>query len=261
MNDTAVVLCTYQKTFSGDWHNNIFTFRDQKFPIFELAFDNQVAMKADEVSAKYQGIPVTLFDDAFFVEHNFNRLINHTHRWGNHQNPKYFYAHFRMLSYYIKNPNYKYYWFFDDDVTFSGDLKKLLNDYELYADDFVAIQAFKKEAYPELSRVSVVSDKMKGSGGRWLDYAPGAGDNYKSVYRHLGSFFPVVRFSNKALEHLNNLNKEGFFGYSEGFVPTALASDGFYVSSMLDDNDKYFIKTNSNCIIRHKGATFTWSRI
>ena len=161
----------------------------------------------------------------------------------------------------LLNQNYKYYWFFDDDVTFSGDLKKLLNDYELYADDFVAIQAFKKEAYPELSRVSVVSDKMKGSGGRWLDYAPGAGDNYKSVYRHLGSFFPVVRFSNKALEHLNNLNKEGFFGYSEGFVPTALASDGFYVSSMLDDNDKYFIKTNSNCIIRHKGATFTWSWI
>jgi hypothetical protein len=260
MNDTAVVLCTYPKTFSGDWHTNIFTFRDQKFPIFELAFDNQTAMKSDEVSAKYQGIPVTLFDDAFFAEHNFNRPISHMHRWGNHQNPKYFYAHFRMLAYYIKNPNYKYYWFFDDDVSFDGNLKQLLGDYEAYDDDFTAIQVFQKEQYIGFDRISVSNNRM-GSAGNWLGFAPGPGDNYKSTDKHMGSFFPIVRYSNKSLAHLIELNKQGFFGYSEGFVPTSLASEGFSVSSMLSEHDKYFIKTNTNCILKHKRALFTWSWI
>lgn len=261
MNDTAIVLCTYHKTFGGDWHKNIFTFRDQNFPVFELAFDNQHGMTREEVSEKYQGIPVTLFDDAFFAEHNFNRPIDYRHRWGSHQNPKYFYAHFRMLSYYIKNPNYKYYWFFDDDVGFSGNLKGLLNDYESYNDDFMAIQAFGKELYPEYNRMNVVSNRMRGSGGVWLGFAPGPGDNYKSTSKHMGCFFPIVRFSNKALAHLLQMNKDGYFGYSEGFVPTSLASDGFYVSSMLNEEDKYFIDTKSDCILKHKHSNFSWSWI
>jgi hypothetical protein len=261
MNETSVVMCTYHRTLSGDGIKYINTFKDQNFPNFELLFDNQMQLKEEEVSEKYGGTNVCVFDDAFFAEHNFNRPINRGHRWGSHQNPKYFYAHFRMLSYYIKRPNYKYYWFFDDDVHIEGDLKGLLNDYESYTDDFVAIQAFKKENYPELDRVSIVSKKMQGSGGNWMDFAPGPGDNYKSLARHMGSFFPMVRFSNRALAHLLDLNKQGFFGYSEGFVPTSLASDGFYVSSILDEDDKYFIKTDSNCIITHKGMKFTWKWI
>jgi hypothetical protein len=165
-----------------------------------------------------------------------------------------------MLSYYTKNPNYKYYWFFDDDVEFVGDIKGLLNDYEAYDDDFIAIQIFSKEKYSEFDRVSVANNKM-GSGGNWMGFAPGPGDNYKSTHRHMGSFFPIVRFSNKSLDRLLQLNKEGFYGYSEGFVPTSLASEGFKVSSMLSDEDKYFIKTNNDCILKHKGAPFAWSWI
>jgi hypothetical protein len=254
-------MCTYHKTFTGGWKDNILTFRNQNFKNFQLLFDNQLGLSENEVSSKYSNIPVCLFDDLFFAENNFNRPINRMHRWGNHQNPKYFYAHFRMLSYYLKNPNYKYYWFFDDDVQFEGDLKALLNAYEEYTDDFIAIQAFKKEQYPELDRVNVVSKKMKGSGGEWLDFAPGPGDKFKSVNRHLGSFFPIVRFSNRALAHLNAVNGQGFYGYSEGFVPTTLASDGFYVSSMMNEEDKYFINTQSTCVLKHKGAQFTWSWI
>lgn len=261
MNNTAVAICTYHKTFGGDWHTNILQFGEQNFPVFEVLFDNQVKMTKEEVSAKYNNIPVCLFDDEFFAQHNFNRPISTRHRWGNHQNPKYFYAHFRMLSYYIQNPQYDYYWFFDDDVQFVGDIKGLLSDYNAYNDDFMAIQLFSKELYSGFDRINIAGPKMKGSGGVWLGFAPGPGDAYKSVEKHMGSFFPIVRYSNKAMAHLIELNKQGYYGYSEGFVPTSLASDGFSVSSMLNDDDKYFIKTDSTCILKHKGAPFAWSWI
>jgi hypothetical protein len=260
MNNTAVVMCTYHKTFSGDWYNNIIKLKEQNFPIFELLFDNQLNMAREEISSKYQNIPVCVFNDEFFIKNNFNRPISTRHRWGNHQNPKYFYAHFRMLCYYIQNPNYKYYWFFDDDVSFEGNFKELLNDYEPCADDFIAIQVFKKENYENFPNISVINRRM-GSGGSWLGFAPGPGDNYKSCEKHMGSFFPIVRFSNKAMQHLLDLNTQGFYGYSEGFVPTSLASDGFSVASMLDEHDKYFINTTTECVLTHKHAAFNWSWI
>jgi hypothetical protein len=77
----------------------------------------------------------------------------------------------------------------------------------------------------------------------------------------MGSFFPIVRFSNKAMQHLLDLNTQGFYGYSEGFVPTSLASDGFSVASMLDEHDKYFINTTTECVLTHKHAAFNWSWI
>ena len=59
------------------------------------------------------------------------------------------------------------------------------------------------------------------------------------------------------MEHLMNLHKEGYFGYSEGFVPTSLASDGFKVSSMMDEFNNFFIENNI-CTLYHKGSKFTW---
>jgi hypothetical protein len=71
-----------------------------------------------------------------------------------------------------------------------------LNDYEPCADDFIAIQVFKKENYENFPNISVINRRM-GSGGSWLGFAPGPGDNYKSCEKHMGSFFPIVRFYSK----------------------------------------------------------------
>ena len=59
------------------------------------------------------------------------------------------------------------------------------------------------------------------------------------------------------MEHLLQLHKEGYYGYSEGFVPTSLASDGFKVSSMMDEFNNYYLE-NNDCVIKHKGSKFTW---
>jgi hypothetical protein len=261
MSNTAVVISTYHRTFEGDGNNTIKNYRDQNFEHFYVLFDDHHGYDEEMIAEKYGGgLTVCSYTMSDFQQNSFDRPISTFHRWGSHQNPNYFYAHHRMLLFYLRNPHYQYYWFFDDDVIFRGDLYGLLKPYEKENEDFFAIQVFKKEDYTELPRVSQVNERM-GSGGNWLCFAPGPGDNYKTANRHLGSFFPIVRFSNQAMKHLLELNREGYFGYSEGFVPTSLASDGFKVASMLDEHDNYFVPSEANCELMHKGSKFTWSWI
>lgn len=257
MDKTVVVLCTYNRTFTGDWNGNILKFKNQEFPHFEILFDNQTNLPIDEISKNYGDANICLFNDKDFEINNFNRLINLNHRWGNHQNPKYFYAHFRMLTYFIKNPNYDYYWFFDDDVSFEGNLKMLLSNYNNIGDDFISIQAFKKSDVSAFPNISIINSKMEGNKGNWLNMCPGPGDNFPPINTHLGSFFPIIRLSKKAMEYLLSLNEMGYFGYSEGFVPTVLGSANFNLSSMMDEFNNFYIENNV-CVLYHKGIKFTW---
>lgn len=261
-SQTAVVVSTYHKTLNHHGAQYIKEFQNQKFSNFYLLFDNKLNHSKEDLQAVYGDVGLCLYNDKDFEQHKLNRPIHPSHRWGSHQNPNYFYAHFRMLLFWLNNPQYQYYWFFDDDVTFGGDLNKLLSAYDNQSSDFIAIQVFKKEDYNnELPFVSKVNERM-GSKGSWLSFAPGPGDHYKTTERHLGSFFPVVRFSNKALQYLYELNQQDFFGYSEGFVPTTIASNpNFTVASMLDEYDKYFLNHNIECELKHKGSTFTWTWI
>ena len=257
MNNTSVVICSYHRTFEGDGNKTIVKFKNENFENFFVLFDNHFDYTKEFVSEKYDGAPISLYGDSDFERYGFNKPISKYHFWGSHQNPKYFYAHFRMLVHYIHNPNYDYYWYFDDDVEFNGSLKSFLNDYSSVTDDFLGIQVFKKEDYPEFPTVSVINSRMEGSRGHWLGHCPGPGDNFKSSEKHMGSFFPIVRFSNAAMVHLMQLHSQNYFGYSEGFVPTSLASDGFKVGSMMDEFNKLQID-NGNCELFHKGQKFTW---
>lgn len=254
---TATVICSYHRTTEGDGNKLIKKFGKSNLENFSVLFDNQKKLDHEYVKEKYES-DVCFYDDEDFKKYNFNKPINRNHRWGNHQNPKYFYAHFRMLVFYLKNPQFEYYWFFDDDVDFDGDLKYFLDEYKNEKEDFMAIQAFKKEDYLEFPKISIVNNKMKGSHGNWLNWSPGPGDNFESKSRHIGCFFPIVRFSKESMNYLLELHNEGFYGYSEGFVPTSLASSGFSVASMMSESNEFFLKNKSNCKLFHKGSKFTW---
>ena len=91
-----------------------------------------------------------------------------------------------MLTYYIKNPNFDHYWFFDDDVQFDKNLKGFLELYNDVKEDFLAIIVFKKEDYKEFPKVNLINDRMLGSKGYWLGHCPGDGDKFKSKDRHMG---------------------------------------------------------------------------
>lgn len=257
LKNTSVSICTYKRSLSGDGSKLIKKFSDQGFENFFVHFDNTNKCEIEDIKKSYNA-NICIYSEKDFEENNFNRPINKHHRWGSHQNPNYFYAHFRMLVFYMKNPNYEYYWFFDDDVDFEGNLKNLLSNYSNCEDDFLAIQAFKKENYENFPKISIINDKMKGSHGNWLSFCPGPGDVFKNTNIHIGSFFPIVRFSKNAMDYLLRLNNQNYYGYSEGFVPTSLASEGFKVSSMMDEFDNFFIKNNTNCVLFHKGIKFTW---
>lgn len=257
MKNTAVVVCTYHKTFEGDGNKTILSYKNQNFENFSVLFDDHHGRTEEEISQKYDGAKICVYNDDFFRRYKFNRPISRFHFWGSHQNPKYFYAHFRMLVYFIKNPNFNYYWFFDDDVVFEGNLNSMLNKYSILKEDFLAIQIFKKEDYPRFPNVSVINRRMNGSKGNWLSFCPGPGDYFKSQEIHMGSFYPVVRYSNRALMYLLGLNALDYYGYSEGFVPTSLASAGFSVSSMLNEFNEFLIECDE-CTLYHKGSKFTW---
>lgn len=253
----STTVCSYHRTIEGDGNKLIRKFASAGLENFKVLFDNQAGLSPDIVVQSY-GSEVCVYDNEDFRLHGFDKPINKFHRWGCHQNPKYFYAHFRMLVFYLKNPDFDHYWFFDDDVDFKGNLKAFLDLYADQSEDFLAIQAFKKEAYEEFPKISIINDRMKGSHGNWLSLCPGPGDNFKPITRHIGCFFPIVRFTNKAMNHLLELHKDGYFGYSEGFVPTSLASDGFKVASIMDEHNNFFINNNSGCTLFHKGINFTW---
>lgn len=256
-NKTSVTICTYHRTFQGDGNKTILSYKKQNFNNFYVLFDNHFGMDDDEISKNYGMSNICSYNDEDFERNGFDKPISRFHFWGSHQNPKYFYAHFRMLTFYLKNPQFEYYWFFDDDVIFKGSLKQFINGYRDDDNDFLVIQAFKKEDYQDLPNISVINSRMEGSRGYWLGHCPGPGDNFKSTEKHIGSFFPIVRISKAAMEHLLKLHKEGYYGYSEGFVPTSLASDGFKVSSMIDEYNNFY-KINNSCELYHKGSKFTW---
>jgi hypothetical protein len=253
----CTTVCSYARTLEGSGNDLMRKFGKSGLDNFYVLFDNQGNLSLDNVVEKYES-NVCLYGDEDFKDYKFDKPIDTRHRWGSHQNPKYFYAHFRMLVFYLKNPGFDHYWFFDDDVDFDGDLKAFLDTYKTEEEDFIAIQAFKKEEYPEFPKISVINNKMKGSHGGWLGLCPGPGDNFMSQTKHIGSFFPIVRYTKKAMDYLMDLHKQGFYGYSEGFVPTSLASNGFKVASMMDEFNNLFIENKSNCTLFHKGIKFTW---
>lgn len=255
--NVSTTICTYHRSFEGDGNKLIKKFSKENLDNFRVLFDNQNNFTENFVEDKYES-KVCLYRDIDFALHQFNKPISKYHRWGSHQNAKYFYAHFRMLVFYIKNPQYDYYWFFDDDVDFQGNIKEFLDNFKQQQEDFVAIQAFKKENYEDFPKISKINDRMKGSHGNWLTMCPGPGDDFKSQEKHIGCFFPIVRFSKNAMNYLFSLHKEGFYGYSEGFVPTSLASEGLSVASIMDEFNNLFVENKSDCLLFHKGAKFTW---
>jgi len=253
---TCAAISTYHKTLNDN--ANILSFKNQNFDHFYILFDNYQNIDYSYIKQCYDNSNICAYTEIEFNDLGFNKPIDLRHRWGNHQNPKYFYAHFRMLVMYLKYPDYDHYWFFDDDVTFNGNIKNFLSMYDSVDDDFIAIQAFKKEDYNGFPKISIINNRMLGSHGNWLCLCPGPGDKFKNTNKHIGSFFPIVRYSNIAMSHLYKMHQEGYYGYSEGFVPTSLASDGFKVSSILDEHNSFFIPNDTDCVLFHKGINFTW---
>ena len=193
---------------------------------------------------------------------NFYGDVSKRHYWNSfgNRNIIWFYAHFRMLNFYLSHPNYDYYWFFDDDVKMDN-WEKFFEGTDNDDSDFLGYFIFKNKNVMSQPNVPYM-DNNTTSQHMWFERFPGDGDKLEENTTDMfGSFFPVNRFSNNAMKKLLELHKLGFDGYSEGFVPTMLNKYGFKMSSLIKpDNTSDFFDVNEVNII-HKNIKITWQWI
>ncbi len=192
------------------------------------------------------------FTDEVSKDHFWNPIGNRNVIW--------FYAHFRMLYYYIYNNSYDYYWFFDDDVTVA-DWDSFFDSYKDNTSDFISYYCFKESSVSSQINIPHIDDNSA-SGNLWFMRFPGDKDKLpKDCNEIFGSFFPIVRLSNKALAKLYTLNREGLYGYSEGWVPTILNHYGFTLDTFFDNKSQGNGFDNNKVQVKHKHNKVNWSWI
>jgi hypothetical protein len=193
---------------------------------------------------------------------NFYNEVSKMHFWNSigNRNIIWFYAHFRMLNYYLSNPHHEYYWFFDDDVSIS-DWDAFFSGVERDDSDFISYFIFKNKNVLSQPTVPMI-DENTYSNDQWFYRFPGDGDVLPNDTTELfGSFFPIVRFSKRALEKLSEVHREGVYAYSEGFVPTMLNKHGMKLSTLInaDNTSRFFDVDDVN--IKHKNIRVEWKWI
>jgi hypothetical protein len=195
-------------------------------------------------------------------EFNFNVEVSKNHFWNSYGNRNivWFFAHLRMLYFYVKNPNYDFYWFFDDDIKMTN-WDKFFEKTDKDDSDFLSYFCFKKSGVTSQDNVLTIDDKTY-SKNDWFNRFPGDGDVLPDNTNEMfGSFFPTTRFSNRALSKLLKIHKDGYYAYHEGFVPTVLNKYGFKLGSLINsDNTSNYFNVNEVDIL-HKNIKITWEWI
>ena len=192
---------------------------------------------------------------------NFTDNVSPKHYYNSHGNRNviWFYAHFRMLYYYIQNEGYDYYWFYDDDVTVA-DWDLFHKSFENNTSDFISLYCFKHPRVSEQINIPKINENSY-SGAQWFMRFPGYNDRLPRTCHNLfGSFFPIVRFSKRSLSLLMKHLKSGMYGYSEGFVPTILNYHGYTLDTIFDETStsKHFDNDKVNILHKHSKINWEW---
>lgn len=192
---------------------------------------------------------------------NFRGDVSKLHWWNQQGNRNiiWFYAHLRMAYYYMLNPNEDWYWFMDDDLV-CDNWSEFFKAFENNNTDFISYYIFKNKGVTSQPNIPVI-DANTYSNTLWFDRFPGDGDQINKDSELFGSFFPIVRFSNKSLRHITDLLLNGVHGYSEGFVPTVLNKEGFTLDTIFNNQSKSNHFDVDKIHIKHKGIKVEWSWI
>jgi len=192
---------------------------------------------------------------------NFKGDVSKKHYWNSQGNRNiiWFYAHFRMAYYYMLNPNEDWYWFMDDDVI-CDNWSEFFASFENNTSDFISYYIFKNQGINSQPNIPHI-DNNTHSGISWFNRFPGDKDAIDINSELFGSFFPIVRFSNKSLKHLVDLLINDVHGYSEGFVPTILNKDGFTLDTIFNNNSESNHFDINKINILHKNIKVDWSWI
>jgi hypothetical protein len=193
---------------------------------------------------------------------NFKHDVSKKHYWNSYGNRNiiWFFAHLRMLFYYGVNPGYDYYWFYDDDVTVK-DWDTFHKAFENNTSDFISMYCFKDKNVIAQPNIPNIDDKTT-SKHMWFERFPGDGDTLpKNNMARFGSFFPIVRLSNKALIETVKLHNEGFYGYSEGWLPTVLNDKELTLDTIYNNESQGSCFDDEVVDIKHKNTKIGWNWI
>jgi hypothetical protein len=193
---------------------------------------------------------------------DFPHFVSKRHYWNSmgNRNIIWFYAYLRMINFYIQHPNYEYYWFFDDDIKIDN-WSSFLNETDNHDYDFISYFIFKKPDVKSQGTIPVINNRTTSS-HMWFERFPGHMDTLPSeINEYFGSFFPTTRYSNTAMQKLVSLNREGYYGYGEGFVPTVLNHYGFKLSTLITSENHSELFDFSNNKIYHKNIVVDWEWI
>jgi hypothetical protein len=118
-----------------------------------------------------------------------------------------------MIDYYLRNPQYDFYWRIEYDVRFGGDWSVFFRYFLDNKADLLGtyIRAYKDDPH-----------------WYWWNEI-----NFKVDQDFLrGMFFPVVRFSKRSLAFLDQKYREGARGYCEIIVPTLLDMESMNIKDI-----------------------------
>jgi hypothetical protein len=122
-------------------------------------------------------------------------------------------GHYPVLMFARRNPQYDYYWMLEYDVRFTGDWWQLLSSYIDNDKDFLAAYISTLEQDPT-----------------WPWFFDLNFECDEKYWRR--SFFPVVRFSARALRMLDNCHSQGQGGHCEAVTPCLLLLNGLTVGDL-----------------------------
>jgi hypothetical protein len=120
-------------------------------------------------------------------------------------------AHFPLMEFFGRFPDYKYYWLVEGDVKFSGNWKRFFEAFATSHADFVACHIRRYAEDPEWYWWPTLSNPAQEI----------------PVNERLASFNPIYRISKRALEYLHQKHCEGWCGHNEVLIPTLLFHAGF----------------------------------
>jgi hypothetical protein len=145
-------------------------------------------------------------------------------------------THFPLLKFARERPHDTY-WFIEYDVRFTGDWRVLFEHFESSEEDFISCRMGRCDAEPDWL---------------WWDSLTHP-DEVIPIEKRLRSFNPIYRISHRALQHIDQMHRQGWRGHHEVLLPTLLDQGGFTLRDFggtgplvhPDDHNRFYLEPES----------------
>jgi hypothetical protein len=150
----------------------------------------------------HENLPVFSFTDAILTELKYIPIADTLIPGSNH---------FSLLSYFHMHPRFRYYWYIENDIIFTGSWDKFFNTFLEYKTDLISshIELYcEKPLWPWWNTLQHPSRKIPPE-------------------ERISSFNPVYRLSANALRFIHDALSDAWSGHHEVLLPTLLYQNQF----------------------------------